>query len=178
MEAKNNIEIDASSMADIAFLLLVFFLVTTTMVPDQGITVRLPEWIETKNEFKITPRNVFAVLMNGNNELQVRGEEMPIELLRSKTKEFVLNPNRLMSMADKPNKALISLKNDRATSYAKYLWVYNEIKAAYSELWEEEAQLLHNIGYQYLTKVQQKSIRNKFPLILSEAEASDFGESE
>ncbi|HHB79390.1 MAG TPA: biopolymer transporter ExbD, partial [Saprospiraceae bacterium] len=87
-------EVNASSMADIAFLLLVFFLVTTTMNPDTGITVKLPPWSEDDaQEVKLNKRNVFAVLVNANNDLLVRGEPEDITSLRERAKEFIANPS-------------------------------------------------------------------------------------
>jgi len=78
-------EINAGSMADIAFLLLIFFLVTTTIVEDKGITVKLPPWSEEDPDItKLKSRNVFAVLVNAQNDLLVRGESMDITMLREK----------------------------------------------------------------------------------------------
>lgn len=84
-------EINAGSMADIAFLLLIFFLVTTTIVEDKGITVKLPPWSEEDPDItKLKSRNVFAVLVNAQNDLLVRGEPMDIDMLREKQKSLSL----------------------------------------------------------------------------------------
>lgn len=171
-------EINASSMADIAFLLLIFFLVTTTIVEDKGITVKLPPWSnEPPPEIKLKSRNVFPVLVNAENKLLVRGQEMKIEDLREFAKEFIANPNQRPNLAEKPNKALISLKNDRGTSYKAYLEVYNELKGAYNELWEELSQ--RKFGRSYSDDMplsMRKAIQEEIPLVLSEAEPTSFGD--
>ncbi len=173
-------ELNASSMADIAFLLLVFFLVTTTMNPDTGITVKLPPWSEDdQEEVKLNKRNVFAVLVNANNELLVRGEPEEVGSLRERAKEFIANPNHREDLAEVPNKAIISLKNDRGTKYETYLMVYNELKAAYRELWDAECQRLYGVPYSDdLSIEKKKAVRSKYPFILSEAEPSAYGEEE
>jgi biopolymer transport protein ExbD len=118
-------EINAGSMADIAFLLLIFFLVTTTIVEDKGITVKLPPWSEEDPDItKLKSRNVFAVLVNAQNDLLVRGEPMDITMLREKTKEFIVNPTKREDLSERPTKAIITLKNDRGTNYETYVSVY------------------------------------------------------
>ena len=120
-------EVNAGSMADIAFLLLIFFLVTTTIDVDKGVLVKLPPWSdEPPEDLKMTSRNIYSVLVNANNELLVRGEPSKLSDLRSDTKEFIMNPRKMDDMAEDPRKAIISLKNDRGTSYETYLEVYNE----------------------------------------------------
>ncbi len=172
MSKRISTELNASSMADIAFLLLVFFLVTTTMNPDKGITVKLPAWADAPPKTEdILKRNVFSILVNSENELLVRGEPVDVEDLRQKAKEFIANPDRNPNLPSAPNKAIISLKNDRATEYKHYLLVYNELKAAYRELWDVEAMKLYGQNYNdSLSDKQKKIIRSKYPFILSEAE--------
>ncbi len=170
-------EINAGSMADIAFLLLIFFLVTTTIDVDKGVLVKLPPWsTEPPETMTLNERNVFSVMVNAENQLLVRGELEKIEDLREKAKEFIWNPNKRPDMAEKPTKAIISLKNDRGTEYKTYVEVYNELKAAYNELREEEAQRKYAKPYEYLARDQQKEIRARIPLVLSEAEPTNFGE--
>jgi len=169
-------EVNAGSMADIAFLLLIFFLVTTTIDVDKGVLVKLPPWSEEEPDIqKLKTRNVYSVLVNAQNQLLVRGEQMDIEELRENTKTFISNPQNLENMAEAPNKAIISLKNDRGTKYKTYLSVYNELKAAYRELWDDSANAKFGKGYEYLERDQQKEIRSKIPLVISEAEPTDFG---
>ncbi len=170
-------EVNAGSMADIAFLLLIFFLVTTTIDIDKGITVKLPPWSEEPPDpKKLKTRNVFSVLVNANNELLVRGEPMDPVVLREKTKEFILNPKKMENLSESPTKAIISLKNDRGTKYETYLEVYNELKAAYNEIWEEKSQAKFGKPYEALTTPEKRDVRTGIPMIISEAEPTDFGE--
>ena len=171
-------EINAGSMADIAFLLLIFFLVTTTIVEDKGITVKLPPWSEEEPDItKLKSRNVFAVLVNAQNDLLVRGEPMDITMLREKTKEFIVNPTQREDLAERPTKAIITLKNDRGTNYETYVSVYNELKAAYDELWDEMCLRKYGVNYsEDLPLAWRKSIKDEIPMVLSEAEPTNFGE--
>ena len=170
-------EINAGSMADIAFLLLIFFLVTTTIVEDKGILVKLPPWSEEEPDIaKLKSRNVYSVLVNAQNQLLVRGEIMKIRYLKEKTKEFISNPYRREDLAENPKKAIISLKNDRGTNYKTYLEVYNELQAAYNELWEEESLKRYATSYERLPTANKRAIRGDIPLIISEAEPTNYGE--
>ena len=170
-------EINAGSMADIAFLLLIFFLVTTTIQEDKGLLVKLPPWSdEPPPDMKLNARNVLSVLVNANNELLVRGEPIDIETLREKTKEFISNPRKESDKADSPTQAIVSLKNDRGTNYKTYLIVYNELQAAYRELWNEASLKKYAKEYDLIGGEAQKSIRAEIPLVLSEAEPTNFGE--
>ena len=170
-------EVNAGSMADIAFLLLIFFLATTTIDVDKGVLVKLPPWSdEPPPEMKLNSRNVYSVLVNANDELLVRGEPKDIKNLRADTKLFIMNPRKQEDMAQDPTKAIISLKNDRGTSYKTYLEVYNELKAAYNELREEEAMKRHGKSFDFLSNDEQKEIRDKIPLVISEAEPTNFGD--
>ena len=170
-------EINAGSMADIAFLLLIFFLVTTTIAEDKGILVRLPPWSEEEPDIaRLKERNVFAVLVNASNQLLVRGQPAMTTDLKQRTKDFILNPQRREDLAESPTKAIISLKNDRGTSYETYLEVYNELQAAYNELRNEEANKKYNKDYENLNKTQRDAVKSAIPMILSEAEPTAFGE--
>jgi biopolymer transport protein ExbD len=170
-------EINAGSMADIAFLLLIFFLVTTTIVEDKGILVKLPPWSDEPPDIqKLATRNVYSVLVNAQNQLLVRGEPMQIGQLKDNTKEFISNPEGRNDYAESPTKAIISLKNDRGTNYKTYLEVYNELQAAYNELRDEMAMNRYGKLYEFCTRAQRDEIRNAIPLIISEAEPTSFGE--
>ena len=176
-----NVEINAGSMADIAFLLLIFFLVTTTIVEDKGILVKLPPWSEDEvDPTKLNTRNVFSVLVNAQNQLLVRGEPTDVNDLKNRAKEFIMNPRKMENLAEKPTKAIISLKNDRGTNYKTYLKVYNELLAAYNELWDEEVQRSHSsYGDTYSDKLPfdvRKAIKAKIPMVLSEAEPTSYGD--
>ncbi len=170
-------EINAGSMADIAFLLLIFFLVTTTIAEDKGVLVKLPQWSdEPPPELKLNTRNVYSVLVNAQNQLLVRGDVMDIKDLKNNAKIFIANPQKEENMAESPKNAIISIKNDRGTKYQTYLEVYNELKSAYNELWEESAMAKFGKNLDQLSNAQQQEIRNEIPLVLSEAEPTKFGE--
>lgn len=170
-------EINAGSMADIAFLLLIFFLVTTTIVEDKGVLVRLPPWSEEPPDIlKFKTRNVYSILVNANNELLVRGEPKRIDELREGIKEFILNPQNRPDLAESSEEAIVSMKNDRGTKYETYLEVYNEVKAAYNELRDEEANRQFGKPYEFLTRSQRISVNEVIPMKLSEAEPTAFGE--
>lgn len=170
-------EVNAGSMADIAFLLLIFFLVVTTIETDTGVLVRLPPWSDDEPETeKLNKRNVYSVLVNANNDLLVRGEPADIDDLRENAKKFIMNPEKRSDMAETPQKAIISLRNDRGTKYKTYLTVYNELKAAYTELRNTESQREFGKDFEELDRDDKKIIIAKVPLILSEAEPTAFGE--
>jgi biopolymer transport protein ExbD len=170
-------EINAGSMADIAFLLLIFFLVTTQISEDKGLLVKLPPWsTEPPPDFKANSRNLYSVLVNAQNQLLVRGNPMDIEMLKENTKLFISNPRQESDKSTSPQEAIVSLKNDRGTKYSTYLRVYNELQAAYAELRNELALKKHAKEFEFLTDSQKKEIREAIPLIISEAEPTAFGE--
>lgn len=170
-------EINAGSMADIAFLLLIFFLVTTTMDSDSGISIKLPPWEEEQrpDESKIKARNVLEVLVNTNNQLLVEGELLRINQLRDKTKKFITNNGVDPNMSVSPDKAIVSLKNDRGTSYETYIAVQNELKAAYREVREEYALNKYGRKLENLNTTQEEEVKEKFPQKISEAEPETIG---
>lgn len=173
-------EINAGSMADIAFLLLIFFLVTTTMDQDTGIARKLPPMPEEEQEKppEIKAKNIYVVLINSNNELLVEGEWAEISELKEGAKKFINNNGVDPSSSDNPQKAIISLQNDRGTEYMTYIRVQNELAAAYSELRNDAA--LNKFGEQYnnLNKKQKKEIKKMYPQKISEAEPKNIGENE
>lgn len=169
-------EINASSMADIAFLLLIFFLVTTTMDIDKGITIKLPPMPEEDQpplDVKLNRKNTWDVLVNANDLMLVKGKPMSIEDLKDETKRFLSNNGADPELSESPQKAVVSLKNDRGTSYDMYIQVQNELKAAYNELREEESQKKYGLTFDELPRDKQKKIRSMYPLRLSEAEPED-----
>jgi biopolymer transport protein ExbD len=171
-------EINAGSMADIAFLLLIFFLVTTTIVEDKGILVKLPPWSEEEPDItQLKERNVYSVLVNAQNQLLVREKPMRIGELRQNAMDFIANPNNRPDYAEKPSRAIISLKNDRGTNYRTYLEVYNELKGAYYDLWDDLSRRKYGVPYSDdMPIAYQKAIKDEIPFVISEAEPTSFGE--
>lgn len=171
-------EINAGSMADIAFLLLIFFLVTTTMDVDSGIARKLPPMPEEEmqeDDSQINAKNIYVVLINTNNQLLVEGELTDISQLREGAKRFINNNGIDPNLSENPDKAIISLQNDRGTEYKTYIQVQNELAAAYNELRNDAA--LNKFGKRYidLNKVDKKEIRKMYPQKISEAEPKNIG---
>lgn len=179
-------EVNAGSMADIAFLLLIFFLVTTTIEKDQGLLRSLPPIDDSEVEPPIIrQRNLFTVLINRNNQLMVKDEQMELKDLRQAAIEFLdngggTNPagescdyckgKGLETSSDHPDKAIISMKHDRETTYEKYMDVQNELVAAYNFLREREASRLYKNYYPDADKV--------YEAMLAEKEKNQFSKNE
>ena len=139
---RGNTEINSSSMADIAFLLLIFFLVTTTIANDKGLTLRLPPKPDDVEQIdvKIQERNIFKVLINSSDKLLVENEPLDDPLkIREMVKTFVLNNGRDPESSDSPQDAIVSLKANRGTSYEIFITVYNEIQGAYYDMYADRA---------------------------------------
>lgn len=171
-------EINAGSMADIAFLLLIFFLVTTTIDTDKGIAIKLPpmpEENQPQDDLKLKERNVLKILVNSNNQLLADGELISIKELKRKTKDFIDNPANDPTLAESPQKAVISLKNDRGTSYNTYIQVHNELKAAYNELRNAMAMSKHGKPFDKLNADQAQEIQDYYRQVISEAEPENIG---
>lgn len=135
-------EINSSSMADIAFLLLIFFLVTTTIANDKGILMQLPPKPDQIEDIKvkIKDHNLFKVYVNSADRLLVEGEPMSdVRGISDMVKEFVMNNGRNPKMSDNPKAAIISFKTDRGTSYEMYILVLNELNQAYTEMYAARA---------------------------------------
>lgn len=172
-------EINASSMADIAFLLLIFFLVTTTIDTDKGIIHKLPPWDpeQEQEDIDINRRNVLIVLVNAQDYLLVNGNYEKVSNLRKRIKEFVDNRGRNPELSLNPQKAIVSLQNDRGTSYNMYIQVQNESKAAYRELREEFAMKKFGKSFDKLSDEQAKVVRDEYPLKISEADPKAVGDA-
>lgn len=176
MADRNVPEIPSGSMADIAFLLLIFFLVTTTIDSDKGIRRKLPPLPDPDQEeviVKANTRNVLFVLINSNDDMLVKGEPARIENLREITKEFVDNKNRSnrKDYSESPQDAIVSLKNDIGTSYNMYIQVQNEVAAAYRELRDAYAIKKFGAKFDELEKESdKKKVRAAYPMRVSEAE--------
>lgn len=176
-------EINAGSMADIAFLLLIFFLVTTTISNDKGLQILLPPKRENDiiDEVKLKEHNVFTVLVNSKNQLFVEKDVMNIKVLRAEAKKFISNRGKDKTLSDSPEKGVISLKTDRGTKYSIYLAVLDELKAAYHELRAEFMGISIKEYLEYDSKKATNELRKKyeaakkaFPLNISEAEPTNI----
>jgi len=158
-------EVNAGSMADIAFLLLIFFLVTTTIESDTGMNRKLPPKIDDITPPKIKDKNLFTIVVNKNNELLVEEQPMELKDLREATIAFLDNGGakkgnsenikfcpyckgkRNPDSSDNPEKGVVSLQNSRETNYAAYIAITNEVLAAYRFLRDREANRLYGITY-------------------------------
>jgi biopolymer transport protein ExbD len=184
-------EINAGSMADIAFLLLIFFLVATTMDIDTGISRLLPpmpEDEEMEDDQEIRERNVFVVLINKDDQLFVEREVVEVSLLKEMTKEFFVNPNDDPDLSEKRpltvdffgdmmvSKGVISLRNDIGTSYGKYIEVQNELAAAVNELRNDLCMQRFGKKYDDLDPLNDTekdliaAVKKVYPMAISEAE--------
>jgi len=184
-------EIPSASMADIAFMLLIFFITATSMDVDSGLERVLPQMPPENQEQDDTPpikeRNVFSVLLDANNRLMVEGELSRVEDLREKAKEFITNPANSENLPEtKPTeiplignfdvtKGIISLRNDHGTQYGMYLAVQNELVAAVNEVRNELSTEKFGKKYEELTNEQKGAIREAIPSRISEAEPKTIG---
>ena len=181
-------DLNAGSMADISFLLLVFFLVTTTMDTDTGITRRLPPPIEDPEmDVKVKERNIMNVMINKYDKLLVNGKPGDVATLKDLTKEFITprpNDESAPEVEVKDielignvmlNKGVVSLKNDRGTSYLMYISVQNELARAFNEMRDEMSLKHFNQHYADLTdKDKIDAINKAVPVRISEAEPEEI----
>lgn len=193
-------QVNAGSMADIAFLLLIFFLVTTTIETDAGLDRILPPIEPPQNDVVIKQKNIFTVSINKAGQLLVEDKLMELKDLRAAARTFLENGadgscnyckgKKEPTSSDNPSKAVISLKNDRETKYSTYITVQNELVGAYNDLRNREAQRIYGRDFTemeaaYLNpetpssirdalKDKVKRIQDMFPQKLSEAETSTY----
>lgn len=167
-------EINSSSMADIAFLLLIFFLVVTKIETEKGIPIKMPPWSEEEPpEVDVQDRNAFVVLLNSRDELLVEGELTNIKDLKRKAKRFINNRGQDPNMSDSPKAAVISFKGNRGSSYEMYLSVYNELRAAYNELRNDLARQEYGKPIEEFVAADSLAldyIKSEYPYRISEAE--------
>lgn len=171
-------------MADIAFLLLIFWLMTTSMNVDSGINRKLPPMVDMENDPGMDKheRNVLLVLVSANNQLLVGGQRLDISGLSDKVKNFVVNPTNDPDLPEKVmteipilgmfpvGEGVVSLQNDRGTNYATYVQVQNELTKAYNEARNELSEQKFNRSYKDLGPEQRKAIDKAIPVRISEAE--------
>ena len=181
---RNAGEINAGSMADIAFLLLIFFLVTTTMSKDKGIPMLLPPHVDEPESAEIHDRNTLNILVNKEDLLLVEGDILDLSLLKESTKRFLQNDGKLDNLPESSEKAVVSIETHRGTSYEIYIQILNELKAAYKECRNEYAESIFSKDYVAIKNIaddplhekrkkykgMEKLIRKKFPMKISEAD--------
>ena len=182
-------EINAGSMADIAFLLLIFFLVATTMNVDTGLVRVLPPMPDPnvkQEDIKVKERNLFLVFVSGSGNIMAGGKTIDIRQLKDAAKEFILNPLNDENLPEKEDKTIdlpdgqkwvypvsqgvISLQNTRDTSYQVYIRVQNELTRAFNEIRDEVAMSKFGKRFGDLDEEQRKVITTAVPLKVSEAE--------
>ena len=190
MAIKRNAEgINASSSADIAFLLLIFWLTTTTMNSDKGLQRRLPpmpDENQQQEDIKVNRRNIIQVKINAADRVIAGGQIMEISEIKDKIVEFVTNPLNLENLPEKEmkdiegfgqyavSKGVVSLQNDRGTSYNSYLQVQNELVKAFNEIRDDFAVKNYGKKYNALDEDKQKIVREAIPQNISEAEPKDI----
>ncbi len=183
--------INATSSADIAFMLLLFFLLTSSMDTDRGLARRLPQPVpkdQKKEDVDIKKRNLMVVLINSTNQILADGQYVELRDLKEMVKEFIDNPN---NDEHKPEKIevdvpffgtmsvtknhVISLQNDRGTEYQAYINVQNELAAAYNELRDVVSRRKFGKIFMDLDKEQQEAVQAIYPQKISEAEPKNYG---
>ena len=188
MASKKTPEINGSSMADISFMVLIFFLMVTTMDQEKGLSRRLPPMPaedQKVEDQKVNRRNIIIVRINMNDRIFAGNEAIDISQLKDKIVEFLTNPTDDPNLPEKEikniegfgnypvSKGVISLQNDRGTTYSKYIEVQNELVRAVNEIRDEFA--MQNFGKKYarLREEQQQICRDCIPQNISEAEPKD-----
>lgn len=187
MAGKKLPALNSSSMSDISFLLLTFFLLTSSINTDLGIQRRLPPPPDPNQKPpEIHERNTFVVLVNMNDALLINGEPGDVNSLKDRAKEFLANPNNLPSLPEKEtvdipllgktqvSKGIISLQNDRGTSYDMYVKVQNELTAAVNELRDEMSREKFSRKYVDCNDEQREAIDKAIPVAISEAEPKNI----
>ena len=190
MASKKNIpEINASSQADIAFTVLIFFLVVSTMDVDTGIVRVLPPMADPnmkQEDIKVKERNLLLVFVSGSGNIMAGGKVVTLEALRDKAKEFILNPRNDKSLPEKKNEKIdmpdgtkwtypvsegvISLQNTRDTSYERYIEVQNALTRAYNEVRDDLSMQKFGKSFDDLNDAERKVITKAIPMKISEAE--------
>ena len=188
--AKKLPSINTAQMADISFLLLTFFMMTSAINTQQGIPRRLPPPSEEKTKVDINKRNVFNVIVNFNDEVLANGELVPLNQLTNRAKEFLENPlnnphlpekdvKLIENMGEFPvSKGVLSLTNDQSTSYNMYVQVQNELQRAVNELRDKVSLQFFGKVYDKLDTTLQRAVQKAVPMNISEAPPTQYGKAE
>ena len=182
-------EINASSQADIAFTVLIFFLVVSTMDIDTGIVRMLPPMADPnvkQEDIKVKERNLLLVFVSGSGNIMAGGKVISLNALKDKAKEFILNPLEDKDLPEKKptdiempdgskwtypvSEGVISLQNTRDTSYQRYIQVQNELTRAFNEVRDEVAMSKFGKKFADLDDAERKVITKAIPMKISEAE--------
>lgn len=190
MARKKTPAINSSSTADIAFLLLCYFLMTTTMGSQMGLSRRLPPMPAENQKLedqKVNRRNIVVVRINSADKLFAGSDPVDITMLKERIKEFLTNPTNDPNLPEKEvkeiegfgaypvSKGVISLQNDRGTSYQAYIAVQNELVKAVNELRDEFAMANYGQKFMQLDEEKQEIVKDCVPQNISEAEPKDVG---
>ena len=180
--------LNTQSTADIAFLLLCYFLMTSTMDQQSGLQRRLPpmpDQNQKTEDTKVNKRNIIIVKINSSDRLFAGDQLLDVSQLKDKIKEFITNPNNDPNLPEREmkniegygeypvSKGVISLQNDRGTSYRSYIAVQNELVKAINEVRDDFCKQNYGKAYTFLTEDQQKIVREAIPQNISEAEPKD-----
>ncbi|RNC86226.1 MAG: biopolymer transporter ExbD [Winogradskyella sp.] len=180
---RNAPTVNAGSMADIAFLLLIFFLVTTTISADKGLLRKLPALCDDCTE-TINERNILRIFINRNNEVMINDNIVEISEIKTITKDFIdnngenvcdyCNGKQRSNSSDKPSEAVVSLKHDALTNYGVFIYVQDELSKAYLELRTAYAQKVYNKSPNQLTDKELIEVKKAYPFILSEVKVERY----
>ena len=185
-------QVNSTSCADIAFMFLLFFLLTTSMDTDMGLPRKLPPPpdpnIPQETEIKVRERNVLKINVNSNNQILCASDYIELRQLKDRAKAFILNENNSehlpeKEMVDVPffgnmmvtRAHVISLQSDRGTSYQAYIDVQNELAAAYNELRDDVSGQKWGKKFLDLNEEQQEAVQMIYKQMISEAEPKDYG---
>jgi biopolymer transport protein ExbD len=159
-------EIPTSSMADIAFLLLLFFLVATVIDVDTGIGLTLPEFVEDIETVEVPKDRMAAILINENGDVLVDGNPTSVFQIKTNLKQRIVDKIELPSN----KKLIVSVKTDRKTNYNIYVQALDQIKQAYFEVRDEYSRANFGNKYNDIIPENQEIVKDKIPIIISLAE--------
>ncbi|MDR0995005.1 MAG: biopolymer transporter ExbD [Tannerella sp.] len=183
-------ELNGTSSADIAFIMLLFFLLTSSMNTDRGLARKLPPPVpkdQKQDKVDVKKRNMLVVLINSGNEVSVNYQPIQLSELKDRVKQFIVNADNDPSLPEKVEEDVpyfgkvmvtknhvISLQNDRGTSYQKYIDVQNELVRAYNELRDQLSESKFGKKFDDLTEDQQDAVQKIYPQKISEAEPKNY----
>jgi biopolymer transport protein ExbD len=176
MKKKKELEINAGSMADIAFLLLVFFLMTSSMSSEKGLSTILPAKNQDSVSTHVPKRAVLNITVNSDDQLLIENEVYTDEsVLKDLVIAHILNEDNDLNRPAAPDQAIIAIQNDRSTTYLRYIGIYDQIKTAYQQIWDEKTpEMFEGKTYKELTSLELEILKDQYPVVISESEPTDF----